>query len=274
MTRIDLIGSFVDATSAASVARASPTQSFWDLLTNERTITTADLVVQLVVVVLSIWLIWAGLKKLEVEGLAKTIISVLDFLVLIASVILLHWTGVILAMLANVIGFLIWSMQRAAEQQSLLVRAAIEGGFTKEEMYGLHARLQADRSVSAGIMNIPLAKLMLYLSERHRTINEMEHMAAPIVQLWKMHDVADLRSLVSKFDRLLRLYGHPASEALDVAKMLQAATQRAAATFEEMLDSTIAVVDRNWHYHAKSDSSAGTTTSQADSAPTPGTEKP
>jgi hypothetical protein len=53
----------------------------------------------------------------------------------------------------------------------------------------------------------------------------------------------ELDALVERFDRLLRLYGKSASDAMQVADTLTKATQLAAATFDEMLDATIAAVE-------------------------------
>jgi hypothetical protein len=55
-----------------------------------------------------------------------------------------------------------------------------------------------------------------------------------------------LEELVGKFDRLLRLYGEPAQNAMLVAEKLTTATRLSAATFPEMLDATVAAASPPW----------------------------
>lgn len=61
-------------------------------------------------------------------------------------------------------------------------------------------------------------------------------MALPIAMLWVVQE-CDLAWLVEHFDRLLRLYGKPASNAMQVAGTLTVATQRSAASSVEIVEA-------------------------------------
>jgi len=83
------------------------------------------------------------------------------------------------------------------------------------------------------------ARLVSELAPRARTIEEIEEMALPVALLWTVHR-PDLGWLVEHFDRLLRLYGLEASEAMRAADTLSAGTKESAATFEDMVEAMVA----------------------------------
>jgi hypothetical protein len=193
-------------------------------------------------VVLGVALLWLGLKRLEVGGYWKTVISALDILVLVASAILLGWVGVILFLIANVVGLLLTSVRLAMQKEERLVYASTQCGATKEEIEDFYDELgrDPDKPSPFAIMGpIPRADLISRLAQRRRSIDEMRHMARPIALLWVVHR-PDLNWLVDRFDQILRLYDMDASRSLEAANVISASTKEAAATFEEMVDAMVA----------------------------------
>lgn len=133
------------------------------------------------------------------------------------------------------IGVLAWSVWLAMQKENLLVYAATQCGVSKQEMEDLHNRLKGSNRAFKQIGQIELARLISLLSQRARTPAEMQQMALPIAMLWIVQE-GDLPWLVEHFDRLLRLYGRPASNSMQVADTLTVATQRSAATFCEIVE--------------------------------------
>ena len=125
-------------------------------------------------------------------------------------------------MVANVLGFIGWSIRLAMQKESLIVYAAIQTDSSKEEMQELHGRLQESDKAFRALGPIELAKLIKCLSERGRDPEEIRHMARPIALLQVVHE-PPLEQLVEKFDRLLRLYQEPAQNAMSIADATVAA---------------------------------------------------
>jgi len=189
--------------------------------------------------VLGLALLWLGLKPVELSSHLKTSIWVADFLLLAISIVSLGWLGLGILLLANLVGFLGWSLHLAMKKESLLVYAASQAGCSKNDMLELHDRLYGGHKAFRLLGPIKVAELLKRMSERGRDLNEIEEMAQPIALLHVAHKVA-LEEVTDKFDQLLRLYGEPAGKAMSVADKLTKSAQLSAATFEEMLDSAIA----------------------------------
>lgn len=201
-----------------------------------------ETLLQILGLALSLLVLWLGLKKIELDRSWKAVMGVLDAGLLIASVIALGWLGFVIAGIATVLGVLGWSVWLAAKKESLLTSAAIQVGSTKQDMQTLHSELYASHRVFKQLGPIGLADLIRMIAERARQPDEIRAMALPIAML-SVTQECDLAWLVEHFDRLLRLYGKPAGEAMAVADMLTVATQNAAATFTEMVDGMCKVVE-------------------------------
>jgi hypothetical protein len=135
------------------------------------------------------------------------------------------------------------SLRLAIEQEGLFQNAASELGCSKEEVEALHERLLRSNEAFEWLGPIESMKLIQYLAQRARTLQEIEVMALPVATLFAVSQLESLEVLVEKFDRLLRLADEPAIRAMSVADSLTAATQASTATFSEMLDATIAFYD-------------------------------
>jgi hypothetical protein len=190
-------------------------------------------------ILVGIALYWTGRKRLELSRFSSALISTLDVAVLIVSVILLGWLGLVVVLVANALALVIWSVYLAAKQEELLLYAATQCDSTKEEIYALEKRLRKMRGPFRQMGPIDRATLIRALAERARSPAEIEQIAHPLALLWAVHR-PDLVWLAGKFDQLLRLYGLDASESMRVADTIAAATKTSAATFEEMVDALVA----------------------------------
>ena len=198
-----------------------------------------EIILEAASVLLALALLWLGLNRIDLSSGPKAAIWVAELLLLVGSIASLGWLGVAILMVANVLGFIGWSIRLAMQKESLLVYAAIQTDSSKEEMQELHGRLQESDKAFRALGPIELAKLIKCLSERGRDPEEIRHMARPIALLQVVHE-PPLEQVVEKFDRLLRLYQEPAQNAMSIADKLTTATKLSAATFTEMLDATVA----------------------------------
>lgn len=191
-----------------------------------------------IVVGLGLW--WKRVKKIELEGLTKAILSFLDLAVLIVTIVLFRWLGAIIFVIVSAIATIVISIKLAAEQQSILTSAAINSreSVTRADMEALHRRLRKQDDGIQVIGPIAEAKLLLLLAQRSRSMEEIEAMAPVIAKLWYMHK-GELPALVEGFDRLLRLYGMTAAQSVEAANKLTAAMKQTVGTFDEVLDALI-----------------------------------
>lgn len=184
-------------------------------------------------------LYWTGRKRLELSRFSSALISTLDVAVLIVSVVLLGWLGLAVVIVANAVAFLATGVYLAAKREELLLYAATQCDSTKEEMYALEKQLGKMGGPFRLMGPIDRSTLIRALAERARPPAEIEQIAYPVALLWAVHR-PDLVWLAGKFDQLLRLYGHGASESMRVADTISAATKTSAATFEETVDALVA----------------------------------
>jgi hypothetical protein len=194
-------------------------------------------------VVLSLVLLWTGIRKSELSSPAKALVSFLDLALLVAGIISLGWlVGGLVVVAVNLLAILAHSTYLYIQYDDILTDAAVQGGASREEAHTLCKRLNASGGAFKALGPIRTAHLINFLSQRARSVTEIEQMAPALAALWVIFR-SDLEVLVEKFDRLLRLTGKPASEAMRVADVLTAGTQKAAATFDEMIDGMLAVYD-------------------------------
>jgi len=186
---------------------------------------------------LSIIILWAGLRKPEPGKYFKFTLWALETLVLVVSVWRLKLLGGILFLGANLAAFLVSSVRLAMRHEDILISAAINADVPKETMVQLATRLKSAKETRY-LGPIGRAELIRLLAERARTPDEIEVMARPLAMLHAVHKMP-MPLLVEKIDRLLRRAQMTASETMKVADTLTGGTQEAAATFEEMLDAML-----------------------------------
>ena len=201
-----------------------------------------EVALQILGLVLSLIVLWVGLKRLELDRPWKAILGILDALVLVTSVVALGWLGFALTAIASLLGVLGWSIWLAAKKESLLVSAAIQIGSTKVEMEALHRRLYSSHRAFRQLGPIGLANLMRLVAARARQPEEIAAMAPPIAML-SVTQECEMPWLVEHFDRLLRLYGKGATESMAVADLLTVTTQGAAASFREIVEAMCRVTE-------------------------------
>lgn len=199
-----------------------------------------DSIIGFVGIVLAVMTIFLGLRKPDISTASKTLISVLELLVLIASVVAFGWGGLVVFVISLVLAVLISSVRLALQHESILVSAAIESGRDKAEMQALYKRLRRSNEALEWLGPIQTATLIRLLSQRARSSDEIESMAVPIAMLLAAFDPLPMEDLVRKFDRLLRAAGKPATSAMEIADTLTRSTQQSAATLMEMVDALLA----------------------------------
>jgi hypothetical protein len=187
----------------------------------------------------SLAILWSGIKRLKFGTLTGALVSVGELLGIAITIVSLGWLGLLLVAFANALAVLIWSVVLAARVEKQLVAAAIEAGEDKSAMEDLAVWLRRQEPVKA-IRPIEQAELIKLLAQRARSADEIKEMAIPIGML-KLIQEPSLDWLVEAFDRLLRLTGKTASDAMEVADTLTVATQQSAGTFTEMVEAMIAV---------------------------------
>jgi hypothetical protein len=192
-------------------------------------------------VLVGLALLWVGLRKLELSRPWAAVLGVLDVLVLVVSVATLGWLGLVLAAAASIAAILGWSIRLAMQLEEILVYAAIQADTSKDDMKQLHRRLKSSHRAFQQLGPIESARLISLLSQRARSADEIDQMALPIALLWVIHR-PELKWLVERFDRIMRLYSKPPGAAMEVADAITATTRRSAATFDEIIDGMISAV--------------------------------
>jgi hypothetical protein len=201
-----------------------------------------ELALQILVVLVGLALLLTGTKRFELSRYARLALSILDLLVLIAATVALKWVGLGLALGANVIAILCWSVYLAMRKESHLTYAAIQLDVGKGDMESLYDRLYDEYDVFHVLGPIQTSELISLLSQRARSIPEIEHIA-PVIAMLVVINSVELEWMVERFDQILRLYGEPASKAVDMANTLTIATKKAAASFHEMVEGMIVFAD-------------------------------
>jgi hypothetical protein len=188
--------------------------------------------------VLSLVLLWTGLKHLRFSSLVGAVLSAVELLGLALSMISLGWWGLVALAFSNALAIMVWSVVLAARVERRLVYASLQADVSKHDMKMLFKWLGKQDAVRP-IRPVERAELIRLLSERNRSVAEIRQMALPIAMLHVVHDTP-LPLLVERCDRILRLAGEPAAEAMHFADVLTAGTQNSAVTLTEMLDALLA----------------------------------
>lgn len=196
---------------------------------------------QLVSIALFIVAFWFGIRRIELASTWKATLSVLDLILLIISVVSFGWLGLAIAGAATALGGLAVSVHWASQKDHLLTAAAVRACVDKGDIEAVFDMLAKDKAFAA-TGPIELATFIRLLADCGRTPSEMLAMGPPVAMLSAVHDYK-VERLIRQFDRLLRLYGEPATQAMDVADVLTAATQASATSFAEMLAASIAAAE-------------------------------
>lgn len=197
---------------------------------------------EIIALLLGVAVWWLGIRKIELSTAAKSVVSVLEFGLLIGAVVGLGWLGLGLFVGASITGLLGHSVWLAMQQEAILAQVAIRTGADKTDVEALHKRLgRHERLKSVG--PIERARWLREIASRGRSLEDIEAIAPAIGGLSAIYGKPDSAWLIERFDRLLRLYGEPASRAEEVAATLHGSVNASATTFPEMLDAMIAVAD-------------------------------
>lgn len=194
-------------------------------------------------IVLYLAALWTGYRKVKLSSFMTTVLFVIELVLTLLAVIGLGWdTGLLVVGITNLVAVLAWSSRLAIQHEDILTYAATQADASPSQMKALARQLGRSGKVFRVLGPIRTAQLIAQLSQRGRDVGEIEQMAPAVATLWVVHR-PDLETFVGDFDRLLRLWRKPASEAMNVADVLTAATQRSAATFQEMLNAMIVAAD-------------------------------
>jgi hypothetical protein len=197
---------------------------------------------EIIALLLGVAVWWLGIRKIELSTAAKSVASVLEFSLLIAAVVALGWLGLGLFVAASIIGFLGHAVWLAMQQEAILVQVAVRTGADKTDVEALHKRLGRHERLK-WVGPIERARWLREIANRGRSLEDIESIAPVIGGLSAIYGNPDAAWLIERFDRLLRLYGEPASRAEEVASTVHGSVNASAATFPEMLDAMIAVAD-------------------------------
>lgn len=197
----------------------------------ETLVSAAALVVGLV-------LLWSWRSGLEVSSFQATLLSVIEVAGFVIAVVALGWLGVAIFVAVSLVALVVWSVVLAIKKQSILVNAAVQGAdLSREDAEEIWQWMKGEKSFAA-LPPLKRAELIKALAIKARRPAEIRAMAIPIAQLALVFE-CDPVWLAPRFDQLLRLYGHDAGEAPEVADTLTASTQLAAASFEEMVEAML-----------------------------------
>lgn len=195
-------------------------------------------ILEAVSLVLAVAVWWLGIRRIELSSAAKSVLSVLDLAVLVASVVALGWLGLALFGAANVVGLLLYSVRLAMRKEAILVEVSNRTASSKEEVEALHAKLVRHERLR-WVGPIELAEWMREISYRGRGLEEIEQIAPVIGGLSLVYDRPDPAWLIARFDQILRLYDEPALRAENVAEMIHVSVNASAATFPEMMEAFV-----------------------------------
>lgn len=195
--------------------------------------------VELLGLIVGVILLVAGIKRIEIAAHWKTVLSLLDVVLLVIGTIRLGWLGLAIVLLTNLAALVVSSLRLAIKKQSILTYAATQASVSLREMELLHDQLR-ELNGFRSIGPIQTSELISTLSQCARSPSEVRSMAEPIAMLHVVHG-SDLTEFATKFDQLLRRYGEPAEEAMRMADQLTVATKQSAATFDEIVEAMLAV---------------------------------
>lgn len=195
-------------------------------------------VIGVLVLALGLILLWTGRQRFEFNSFQTTLLSILEIAGLVVSLVALGWLGIGVLIGVNVVAALVWSGILAARKQSILVNASVQSTEMSVEEADEVWKWMSKQKAFAVIRPLERGELIRALAEQARAPNEIRPMAMAIALL-SVNFGCDPIRLAPQFDQLLRLYDKSASDSEEVADTLTVATQRSAASFEDMLVAMI-----------------------------------
>lgn len=188
--------------------------------------------------VVGLSLLWTGRRRLAVSSFQAVLLSVIDVVSFGIFVAALGWLGVAILVAVNLVAATAWSVVLAIKKQSILAGAGAQGtDIGVDEADEIWQWMKKQKSFAV-LDPLKRAELIRALASQARNPDEIRAMAVPIAQLAVVFD-CDPIWLAPRFDQLLRLYGHDATEAMDVADTLTRGTQLAPASFKEMVEAML-----------------------------------
>jgi hypothetical protein len=207
---------------------------------------TIETLIGAMVLAVSLILLWSGRQRLAFSSFQTTLLSVLEIVGVVVSVVGLGWVGVGIFVIANVIATFTWSVILAVRNQSVLVGAAVRStSMTREDADALYHWM--NRQKAFGVLRpIERSELIRALAGQARSPEEIRPMSVAIAHLSVIFE-CEAVWLAPHFDQLLRLYGKSATDSEEVADTLTSATKNSATTFEEMLEAMIIAGGGSFH---------------------------
>jgi hypothetical protein len=190
------------------------------------------------VLVLGLVLLWTGRQRFEFNSFQATLLSVLELVGVVVSVVALGWIGIGILLGVNLIAAVVWSVILAAKKQSILVDASVQSTDMSVQEADEIWDWMSKQKAFAVMRPLERGELIRALAEQARSPSEIRPMAVAVAQLSGVFD-HDAIGLAPRFDQVLRLYGKSASDSEEVADTFTNATKGSAASFEEMLEAMI-----------------------------------
>lgn len=141
-------------------------------------------------------------------------------------------------MLANFLAFVGYGIAGAIYVEAEVAAASARANVDKAEIEKVVEGLKQDKRLAL-LGPRRRANLVRLLADRARDPEEIAEIAPPVGLLYIIGEPRSLLWLVERFDVILRLFGHDADEAMEVADVLTAGTQNSAATLEEMIEASV-----------------------------------
>lgn len=197
-----------------------------------------DMAISAAALALGLLLLWAGLHHYKFSSFQTTLLSILEIVGVIVSVVALGWLGIGILLGVNIVAALVWSGILAAKKQSILVDASVQSrDMSAEEADEIWHWMKSQKAFAV-IRPLRRGELIGALAAQARSPSEMRPMALAVAQLSVIFD-CDPIWLAPRFDQLLRLYEKSAADSEEVADTLVTATKQSAASFEDMLQAMI-----------------------------------
>lgn len=109
-------------------------------------------------------------------------------------------------------------------------------------MYDLFERTKRQHRIWKTLGPINCSAFIAAISQRGRSITEAEMMLVPMALLWfNDRQRIEIETLTETFDRLLRLAGEPADQAMRTADILTESSRQSAISFSEILDGMLSL---------------------------------
>lgn len=197
-----------------------------------------ETLISAMVLALGLTLLWTGRQRFEFSSFQATLLSILEIVGVIISVVALGWLGIGILLAVNVVAVLVWSGVLAARKQAILVDASVQSAdMSVEEADDIWMWMSKEKAFAV-MRPLERGELIRALAEQARSPSEIRPMAIAIAQLSVIFDY-DAIKLAPQFDQVLRLYGKSAVDSEEVADTFTTATKRSAASFEDMLVAMI-----------------------------------